>query len=419
MRTLRGGIQVYHSNQRNVRRGAVVPLCALMMIPLLGMLAFSIDAGYMALVKADLQNAADAAALAGAEKLQSMYVQYNQPGQASQSRILIDATTNSGSNSPMATAELFAGYNKAGNVSLTVPDSDVSFGFTSASGSYTSPAAGFPNTIQVIVRRDTIANSPLSLFFGGILGMSSINLTATSRATIYSGNVNTLQSIPGVGAHILPVALDYKIWDQFYQSGVSPDGTVHVNFVNQLPELQVYPYPGNAPGSFGLLDVGPPQNNAPAFRSWIDSGETPNDINYLLSNNLLPVSMQNPQPWKTGPGLKSTLLTNFESQMGQPNLIPLFQAVQYPTLANDYTYIAASGNGQGATYAIVGFVGITISSASGNGSGMNISVQPMAVVDPTAVILGATPAGTQPSPLTPSTQTDTTTTTFTSAKLTY
>jgi Flp pilus assembly protein TadG len=411
--------KVYQRNHNIVRNGAVVPLFALLLVPLMGMLAFSIDAGYMALAKADLQNAADAAALAGAEKLQDLWVQYYSPGQTSQSSIRTTAITNSGSNSPMATAEAFAGYNRAGNVYLTVPDADVTFGYLDNQGNFTSPYSGFPNTIQVIVRRDNTANNPLQLFFGGVLGMSSISLTATARATIYQGSVSTLQSIAGVGAHILPVALDYTVWDQFYQNGYSPDGTIHMNSSNNTPQLQVYPSPGNAPGNFGLLDVGPPANNAPAFRNWIDDGETPNDISYLLNNNLLPVSMQGPQSWKGGPGLTSTLLSSFQSQMGVPNLIPLFQAVQYPSASNGNTYIAASNQGQTATYAIVGFAGVTISQADGSGGNMVISIQPAAVVDPTAVIMGATPAGTQTSPVTPSSQYGTTTTTFTSAKLSY
>src|SRR6266481_341890 len=97
------------------RRGAVIPLFAILLIPLLGMLAFSIDIGYIAWVRTDLQTAADAAALAGAEKLQALYVQYTMPGQTSQNAILNNAVTNT-SGSPMATAEAFASYNKAGNV---------------------------------------------------------------------------------------------------------------------------------------------------------------------------------------------------------------------------------------------------------------------------------------------------------------
>jgi Flp pilus assembly protein TadG len=400
------------------RPGAVTPLLALLLIPLLGMLAFSIDAGWMVLVKTDLQHTADAAALAGAEVLQELYVQYNQPGQTNQPGILATATTNV-PGSPMATAEAFAAMNMAGTVYITVPDSDVSFGFLDASGNYTSPCTGFPNTIQVTTRRDATANGPLSLFFGGLLGTPTASLECTARATIYSGNVSTLQVIPGVTAHILPVALDYTMWDQFYATGQSPDGTIHFNASNGLPELQVYPTNPSTPGSFGLVDVGPPSSNCPAFRNWIDDGETPNDINYLLNNNLLPVSMGSPMGWGVGPGLRGGLLSNFQSVQGQPNLIPLFVAAQYPSTSNGNTYIAAAGSGQNATYSIVGFVGITVSNAWGYGNYLNISLQPMAIVDPTAVLGGPTPAGTQTSPLTPSTTTPTTITTFTSAKLTY
>jgi hypothetical protein len=126
----------------------------------------------------------------------------------------------------------------------------------------------------------------------------------------------------------------------------------------------------------------------PAFQGWIDNGETPNDISYLLNNKLLPVSMDAPEPWKVGPGLKSTLVSDFASQMGVPNLIPLF--VPASPLPN---YVAASGTGQNATYAIVGFVGVTVTQASGNGlANMVISIQPTGVVDPTAVIPNPTPA---------------------------
>src|SRR5262245_9142439 len=107
------------------RRGAVVPLFAILLVPLIGMLAFSIDIGWIALVKTDLQTAADAAALAGAEKLQALYVNYQAAGlpgsQQSQGAILTTATTNTGTwDSPIYTAEQFASYNKAGNVQINV-----------------------------------------------------------------------------------------------------------------------------------------------------------------------------------------------------------------------------------------------------------------------------------------------------------
>jgi len=400
---------------RNVRRrGSVIPLFAVLLIPLLGMLAFSIDIGYMALVRTDLQTAADAAALAGAEKLQGLYVQYTAPGQTQQSTLLTTATTNT-AGSPMNTAERFASYNKAGNVPITVRDQDVTFGFTDAQGAYHANynglglGGGFPNTITVITRRDQLANSPLSLFFGPVFGLSSKELTATASATVYSGDISSLQVIPGVNAHILPVALDVNVWNAFYTTGLSPDGTIH-QATNGSPQLQVYPTTTNTPGSFGLLDIGVPSNNAPAFRNWILNGQTPNDVAYLTdpNNNLLPVSTASPKNWKCGPGLTSALLASFQAEMGVPNCIPLFQPVSVSP------YQAASDTGQNATYAIVGFVGVTITHADGNGTNMNISIQPCSVVDPTAVIGKPTPAGTQTSEFGATTMI----TTFISAKLT-
>lgn len=395
------------------RPGAIAPMTVLLLVPLIGMLAFSVDVGYMVLVQAELQNAADAAALAGAEKLQSLYVQFYMPGQTQQSAIYNKAVNNTGTwDCPKYTAKKFSSYNKAGNVSITVPDSDVTFSFRDGTSTIQSPAYPdrFPNTINVTARRDSTANTPLTLFFGPIFNKNSVNLTAAASATIYAGEATSATPIPGVNAHILPVALDINIWKEFLNSGESGDGTIHYDD-NGLPQLYVYPNPGNAPGSFGLIDVGPPQNNAPAFKQWIDDGQTPNDLQYLIDHDMLPVSTTAPKWWKAGPGMKSTLLDNFQGVLGQPNLIPLFTPHQGTPGSSDYQ--AARGSGSNAEYNVVGFVGIMVSYAEGQGSGMDISLQPMAVVDPSMIISTPTPAR----PITGS-PLGSPTTTFISAKLT-
>jgi Flp pilus assembly protein TadG len=384
-------------------------MTVVLLIPLVGMLAFSVDIGYMILVRAELQNAADAAALAGAEKLQDLYVNYYMPLQPQRAQIYNTATNNTGVwSSPKYAAKKYATYNKAGNVAITVPDADISFSYKDADGNTLAPAypERFPNTITVVARRDNTANTPLSLFFGQVFNKNTVNLTATASATIYAGEATSITPIPGVNAHILPVALDINIWKQFLLNGTSGDGTVHYDD-NGVAQLFVYPNPGNAPGSFGLIDVGLPANNVPAFREWIDDGQTPNDIQYLLDNNMLPVSTTNGKWWKCGPGMKSTLVDNFAGVMGQPNLIPLFEPV------STSPYQAAQGSGSNAQYKVVGFVGVTVSQADGHGNSMDISVQPMAVVDPTIVITNPKPAAPPANPTLGSL-----TTTFISAKLT-
>jgi Flp pilus assembly protein TadG len=384
------------------------------------MMAFSIDLGYVVTVRSELQNAADAAALAGAQQLQTYFVQFYMPGQTDQATVYNNATTDvTTPGAPIPTAQRLAASNQAGNVAITVPASDVTFSYYDGS-TFSSPRfpSRFPNTVNVTTRRDGSANGSLGLLFARLLGINTVDLTATASPTIYAGDVSTLKSISGVKAHILPVALDINVWTNYAKANFdSPwlNGRLS-NGPNNAQQLQVYPFDTNTPGSFGLLDVGPPENDVPAFRTWIDDGATPNDISYLLDNGLLPVSPTSPKPWKVGPGLKSTLTTNFVQEMGVPNLIPLFVPVNPSTIWADSpgnNYVAASSTGQNATYAVIGFAGVTITQATGSGDNMTIAIQPSAVVDPTAVISNFSPAR-----ATQLTWFGTSQTTFVSAKLT-
>jgi hypothetical protein len=410
------------------RSATVAPLAALLMTFLTGMLAFSIDIGYICYVQGELQDAADAAALAGAEQMQNFFVAFYSPG-ADQQSIYSTVTTNtSSSSSPIPTAQQYAYYNQAGGVNVKVPPPDISFSYYNGS-TFSSPSLTyFPNTVTVITRRDNTGgpvwtNGPLGLFFGQIFGISNVSLTATASATIYNGVMTGMTSTPPyttsgtsssttptitINSSALPVALDINVWGNYasgnfvFTSGEfvsSPSPYLTSNNItagsNGLPQLQVYPSNTNTPGNFGLIDLGPPATNAPAFRNWIDDGVTANDISYLTSNNLLPVSLSDPANWTVGPGLKNTLLSNFQSVMGLPNLIPLFQPYQAYNPLLTPPYIAANSQGSNATYAVVGFAGVTISEADGNGApGMTIAIQPSAIVSPTAIIPNPLPAAT-------------------------
>src|SRR5437660_1508861 len=91
------------------RRGAVAPLMSILLIPFLAMAAFAVDIGWIVLAQSELQNAADAAALAAAQQLMGQpalnpgtgsysltngFVDYYTPGQpaARQTAIVNTAT---------------------------------------------------------------------------------------------------------------------------------------------------------------------------------------------------------------------------------------------------------------------------------------------------------------------------------------
>src|SRR5260370_12319690 len=148
----------FSATERAGRRGAIAPLFGLLLIPVLGMMAFAIDTGYMCQAKTELQNAADSAALAGAQALQKYYVQYNLPDQTQKSQIVTNAQA-----AATALAKQFAAANTAGGVNIQLQDSDITFGFLDGQGNYTPPAPAFPNSIVVVARRDSTKNGSLPL----------------------------------------------------------------------------------------------------------------------------------------------------------------------------------------------------------------------------------------------------------------
>jgi hypothetical protein len=350
------------------------------MVPLVGMLAFSVDIAYIEQVKTELQNAADSAALAGAEMLMNPYVGWQLPGLTNGQ---LNAILFNGETSARQTAKNYAGYNKAGGVSILLQDADIAFGFTDATGSFTTnlSSSQFPNTIQVTARRDgtggSQSNNPLALFFGPVLGVSSVNLSATARATIYTGTTNTSN---GQG-DLLPVAVVVSDWNNFFQNGTGAD--TDNNSPNGLPQLNIYPGGGGQPGNNGLLSLNgssaPSQQYYSGTTGWIQAGPSATDISSLVSAGDIPLGSS--AQWGVGPGMKSSLLSDFQAVENTPRLLPL--------------YDTSGANGSNAWYHVVALVGVTITYADGNGkANMTIDVQPNAFVDPANIVVSPVPAGT-------------------------
>jgi Flp pilus assembly protein TadG len=367
------------------RRGAVVVLVAILLVALLAMVSFCVDFGYMVRVNAELQNAADASALAGACEL--MKVQIN--GLASNS---IPAATSI--EAARAEAQRIATLNSAGNTTLSLLTNDIVVGYmsnpTDQQQTLNAWTTGdpLPNTIEVLMRRDSTANTPVPLFFARVLGISSWSTTAKATAAFQpASNVTGFKSTNGLNGKLLPIAIDVNYWNTFITTAKSPDGTKSDGYsVAQLtssisapgnvtsstdgvPEFNdVYPNK-NSPGNFGLVDIGPSDNDTPAFQNWIDNGPSPSDLSYFGDKGLQATPSQ-PATLKGGPGLKNTLVSNLAGIVGQPRVIPLFSSF--------------SGSGSNTQYTIVGFAGVTIVSATGHGSKFQVIVEPTAVTDTTA-----------------------------------
>jgi hypothetical protein len=377
----------FGASSKTHRRGAVAPLVALLLVFLLGMVAFGVDIGWMVLTESELKNAADAAALAGVKSLMDGYVEYYLPNRtaAQQATSLSTAETNARN-----AAIQYASYHTAGGVkNLVLNASDIEFGFTDGSGSYSTTFSGFPNTIKVTMRRDSSANGALNLFFGPVLGTSTRNLSASAAATMYGGVFSSLKTTLLGTAKVLPLTYDVNAWNTFMSTGLDPDG--NANTYNGYPAIQVYPSI-KSPGNFGLLSLDGSHAGESYSSGWVTNGLSQSDMNGLVANNLIPLtSRANDWNWVGNTGMKNSLVSTIESYAGSTFLMPLFQPYNNGT-PNASNYTAGTGQGSNYYFNPVAWVGVTVVPAPHG----TVWVQPGAYLDPNVVFAsgGSVPVGT-------------------------
>jgi Flp pilus assembly protein TadG len=369
------------------RRGAAAILAALLAAFMLGMVAFALDIGWMVLVKADLQNAADAAALAGVRPLMDGYVNYQLATTTAQKTTLLNAATATATTN----AQTYAGYNGAGGVaSLSLKSGDIQFGFTDASGNYTTGGTSYPNTIKVTLRRDGVANGALPLFFAPVFGIKTASLTASAAATMYGGAVDSINSSPTSNLRMLPMTYDVNAWSSFVSTGLDPDG--NQTTYNGNPAIQVYPSV-RAPGNFGQLSLDDSHAGQSTESGWVTNGIGSTEINALINANLIPLSSHDSTRWDWvgDTGMKQSLVSTINSYAGQQFILPLFNPYNNG-VPNSNNYSAGTGNGSHYYYQIVQFVGITIVTGANGG----VTVQPAAMINPNLTFSGsgAVPVGT-------------------------
>ena len=137
------------------RKGAILVLTLVLMIFVFAFVAFTVDMGYMTLTKGELQNAADAAALAGVVDLKD------------------------GATAARTTAKSFAAQHRAAGSPVIVPDTDIligNFNFTSKVFTVTSTGA---NALRVITR---VNNKPF--FFAPVIGQKKFDSRCQATAML-------------------------------------------------------------------------------------------------------------------------------------------------------------------------------------------------------------------------------------------
>ena len=372
------------------RAGAVIPLVAILVVFLLGMVAFGVDLGYIAVTQKEMQNAADASAMAGCSQL----VDRNAlKGLGNQSVRILYARES---------AQYFSSQNTGGGVALRLdsnvandPGGDIVVGRIDDPTSFTSQLDTTPtkkfNSVRTRVRRDASKNGSLRLFFGSLLGHSNQDLAATATATL-EDNVNGFQMRPGksLPCSLIPFTIDVHLWtnaptDPWYDA-TQPPGIVQgtgsddwtYNPTNRsyaagsdgIHEINLYPTKGNSPGNFGTLNLGQANNGTSILERQILNGPNADDLS-AFPNNTIALGSDGTLTLPGNPGISAGFKDDLAAIRGQPRTFPL--------------YISVSGQGANTQYTIVAFAGLTILDVDLTGNNKHVTVQPEFVMDPTAV----------------------------------
>ena len=209
------------------QRGVVFIVVSIALGVLLAFAALALDAGNLMVVKNELYNVSDAAALAATRQLG--YIYQDMPYEDQQNyNASADAAT------IIAVAQQVGASNKvAGSTGVTINASDVEIGRwddpDNPSRLVFDATFSRPDAVRVKARKDGSANGPLATFFARIFGRNTIDVSAKATAAL------TGQSTTEAGGLPVPVAIS-KAW---------VEGGAAFGFCNQPVRF----YPTNDPSS--------------------------------------------------------------------------------------------------------------------------------------------------------------------------
>ncbi len=355
-------------HQARTRRGVILPLTAFMLVFFVGLLALAIDIGYLQVAKTQLQQSADAAALAATSEL----VDNESFGSTAD---LTDEI--------ISARALAAQYAAANTIASSAPSidqnnsnsnsGDVVVGFlqnpSDKSQSLNLMDANRANAVQVRVQRTQGSNGEVNLFFARVLGTNSQSLSATATAAILKNFGGFKAPSSGNNLGILPFALDEQTWNAMLAGGGADQwawndaqGGLKAG-QDGIREVNLYPQGTGSPGNRGTVDIGSTNNSTSDIARQIIHGVNSQDL-AQLPNGQLALNESGVLNLNGDTGISAGVKDELASIKGKTRVIPVFRKV--------------TGPGNNAQYEIVMFVGIRVLDIKLTGamSGKRVMVQP-------------------------------------------
>jgi hypothetical protein len=283
--------------RRQERRGAILILVAMLALPLLGMIAFAVDYGYLLKVRCDLQRSADCTALAAVQDLTPDTLGYQDLGAV------------------RATIQDYVAQNI--DNSFTVLDSDIDIGRYDSSTIYSNVSllnTGIFDTVRVTLRRDSQANNPVSLFFSRVFGSNSADVVATGTAVLQKGRY-----LPP-GANVLPFGVPLTEWNSLNPGDawvIYGDGQIEDSSGNSIP------------GNWGTLDIGSENNSTSDMGDQIVNGLDQSHLDSLYADGRITtdthIDAQATTWLQADTGISTGMKAYVRQVHGKNRIIPLYE----------------------------------------------------------------------------------------------
>jgi Flp pilus assembly protein TadG len=353
-----------------------------MMIVMMAMIVFAVEVGYLYVVRGQLQNAADAAALAACwDLMDEDRFQGEAAGAFATAR---------------ERAQQYARMNLVLGVECDVPDNpwnqpdaDLVIGRLNDPTNHqeTLSVTGDPaqfNSILVRVRRDSQVNGQVPLFFSRLLSVDSASLTAEAVASFQDSLIGFSRPAITPSSAVIPFAVEQREFE-FLLDGIGPDSWAFDKSTSQLslggdniPEMNLYPdrtgggqgNSGVTPGNFGTVVIGGTSGASTLVRQ-LQSGLSEADLAY--HGGALQLSEADGTLELSGnTGLSAGMEGALHDLVGETRIILLYRDVVDP--------------GANAAFTISGFAGVRILDVDLHGKEKHVTIQPAHI--PTSGIVG-------------------------------
>jgi Flp pilus assembly protein TadG len=345
-------------NLKRQRKGAIAVLTAIMAIVLVGMVAFSVDLGYVLSAKEELQRSADAAALAACWEYGQKLAKGN--------------TSTAAVTSARSVAASYAALNKVTGNPMSVgantsndPNGDIVFGYISNfKDSQSAFQTGSPNGINAVrvrLYKSSTANGEVPYFFARVFGLEGQPLNSEAIAGIIHDVRGFQTPSDGDNLDILPYALDLGTWTNLVNGNSSDNYSWNATTKTMSSgsdgwvEVNLFPQGTGSPGNRGTVDIGGSNNSTSDIARQIVYGISPADMSALTATGRSLVFNASGKLNLNGDtGISAGVKDELASIIGKPRIIPIFESV--------------SGNGNNAEYTIVKWQGIRICAVKLTGS---------------------------------------------------